>query len=122
MPGPLPILELVVIDVRERIDEAAQCFRSLGFLLTPRGHHTLGWVNHLAMFATDYVELLGFGESGSTRAEIARFPVGLNGLVFKTADAEAKSVHEIVQVNKQHVGKNSAFQVPPQTFDQVPAR
>jgi hypothetical protein len=85
---PAPVLDHVVIDVRERIDEAMRCFASLGFLLTPRGRHTLGSVNHLAMFTTDYLELLGFGEDGATRAEIARFPAGLNGLVFKTTDAE----------------------------------
>ena len=82
-----PVLDHVVIDVRDRIDEAMGCFQSLGFQLTPRGHHTLGSVNHLAMFATDYLELLGFAEEGATRPEIVRFPVGLNGLVFKTADA-----------------------------------
>jgi catechol 2,3-dioxygenase-like lactoylglutathione lyase family enzyme len=81
------VLDHVVIDVRDRIDEARRCFESLGFQLTPRGRHTLGSVNHLAMFATDYLELLGFAE-GATRPEIVRFPVGLNGLVFKTADAD----------------------------------
>src|SRR5215469_987289 len=85
MPLPAPVLDHVVIDVRDRIDEAARCFQSLGFQLTPRGRHTLGSVNHLAMFATDYLELLGFG---AIRPEIVRFPVGLNGLVFKTGDAD----------------------------------
>jgi len=87
-----PVLDHVVIDVRDRIDEARRCFESLGFQLTPRGRHTLGSVNHLAMFATDYLELLGFADGGATRPEIVRFPVGLNGLVFKTADAD--SVHD----------------------------
>ena len=91
MTALLPILDHVVIDVQDHIDEAMQCFTALGFQLTPRGRHTLGSVNHLAMFATDYLELLGFAEAGITRAELARFPEGLNGLVFKTADAE--SVH-----------------------------
>jgi catechol 2,3-dioxygenase-like lactoylglutathione lyase family enzyme len=48
----------------------------------------LGSVNHLAMFETDYLELLGFPKEGETRSEITRFPEGLNGLVFKTADAD----------------------------------
>jgi len=82
-----PLIDHVVIDVRDHIDDAMRCFSSLGFQLTPRGHHTLGSVNHLAMFATDYLELLGFGDDGATRTEIARFPTGLNGLVFKTTDA-----------------------------------
>ena len=93
MTLPSPVLDHVVIDVRDRIDEAMRCFTSLGFVLTPRGHHTLGSVNHLAMFATDYLELLGFGEGGATRTEIARFPAGLNGLVFKTADADLVHRH-----------------------------
>jgi catechol 2,3-dioxygenase-like lactoylglutathione lyase family enzyme len=85
---PSPVLDHVVIDVRDRIDEAMRCFSALGFHLTPRGRHTLGSVNHLAMFATDYLELLGFPKDGETRPEITRFPEGLNGLVFKTADAD----------------------------------
>ena len=88
-PDSLPILDHVVIDVRDRIDEAARVFAGLGFQLTPRGHHTLGSMNHLMMFATDYLELLGFGEGGANRPELAPFPIGLNGLVFKTADADA---------------------------------
>ena len=80
-----PVLDHVVIDVRDRVDEAMRCFQSLGFQLTPRGRHTLGSVNHLAMFATDYLELLGFA-GDAIRPEIMRFPVGLNGLVFKTGE------------------------------------
>jgi hypothetical protein len=88
VPDSSPILDHVVIDVRDRMDEAARVFAGLGFELTPRGHHTLGSVNHLAMFASDYLELLGFGEGGANRPELLPFPVGLNGLVFKTADAD----------------------------------
>jgi catechol 2,3-dioxygenase-like lactoylglutathione lyase family enzyme len=88
-----PVLDHVVIDVRDRIDEAMRCFQSLGFQLTARGRHTLGSVNHLAMFATDYLELLGFAGDGAIRPEITRFPVGLNGLVFKTEDAESVHAH-----------------------------
>ena len=85
---PAPVLDHIVIDVRDRIDEAAQCFLRLGFTLTPRGQHTLGSSNHLAMFATDYLELLGFGQGGANRPELAPFPIGLNGLVFKADDAD----------------------------------
>jgi Glyoxalase-like domain len=86
MAPPTPILDHIVIDARDRLDEAAERFAGLGFRLTPRGHHTLGSSNHLAMFATDYLELLGFG-SGS-RVEIEPFPIGLNGLVFKAENAD----------------------------------
>ena len=89
MPLPAPVLDHVVVDVRDGIDDAERVFAALGFQLTPRGHHTLGSVNHLAMFATDYLELLGHGEGGAGRPELQPFPVGLNGLVFKTDDADA---------------------------------
>lgn len=93
MALPPPVLDHVVIDARDRMDEAARIFAALGFTLTPRGHHTLGSMNHLAMFATDYLELLGFGADGASRPELAPFPVGLNGIVFKTADADAVHAH-----------------------------
>ena len=95
MPRSAPILDHVVVDVRDRMDEAATTYRALGFQLTPRGHHTLGSMNHLAMFATDYLELLGFGSGGAARPELAPFPIGLNGLVFKTDDAD--TIHDHAQ-------------------------
>ena len=110
MPLPSPVLDHVVIDVRNRIDEAMHSFSALGFQLTPRGHHTLGSVNHLAMFATDYLELLGFGEDGATRTEIARFPAGLNGLVFKTVDADL--VHRAAETAGLPVLPVQAFSRP----------
>ncbi len=93
MTLPPPVLDHVVIDVRDRMDDAARDFAALGFTLTPRGHHTLGSMNHLMMFGTDYLELLGFGAGGATRPELAPFPIGLNGLVFKTEDADAVHAH-----------------------------
>src|SRR5258708_23012117 len=74
------------------MDEAARLYQALGFTLTPRGYHTLGSMNHLMMFATDYLELLGFGD-GRMRPELAPFPIGLNGLVFTTDDADATFAH-----------------------------
>ena len=41
------------------LDAAAERYASLGFTLTPRGHHTLGSINNLAILGTDYIELLG---------------------------------------------------------------
>ncbi len=93
MPLPSPVLDHIVVDVRDRMDEAAAVFTRLGFTLTPRGHHTLGSMNHLMMFATDYLELLGFGDAGVARPELAPFPIGLNGLVFKTDDADMAFDH-----------------------------
>jgi hypothetical protein len=81
-------LDHVVVDARDRIDEAALAYQALGFHLTPRGHHTLGSSNNLAIFGSNYLELLGFGQTGGMRPELAPFPTGLNGLVFKTNNAE----------------------------------
>jgi len=90
MGGIVPQLDHVVIDVRDRMDEAAQVFRSLGFQLTERSRHTLGSMNHLAVFGSDYIELLGFdAQAPAIRADIASFPVGLNGLVFSTDEPDA---------------------------------
>ena len=37
---------------------ALETYRRLGFTLTPRGYHTLGSMNHLAIFGTEYLELI----------------------------------------------------------------
>ena len=88
MPLPLPVLDHVVVNARDQLDEAAILWERLGFMLTPKGHHTLGSSNHLAVFGADYLELLGV-QPGSTRTDVLDWPSGLNGLVFKTYDADA---------------------------------
>jgi hypothetical protein len=89
MPLPVPAFDHVVVNVQERMDEAEACYRRLGFTLTPRGFHTLGSINHLAVFGTDYLELIGLPPGGAGRRELMDWPVGLNGLVFATEDADA---------------------------------
>lgn len=91
MTLPLPTLDHVVVNVQDRMDDAAILYRRLGFTLTPRGHHTLGSINHLAVFGTDYLELIGI-PAGGPRADLHGWPTGLNGLVWGTEDADA--VHE----------------------------
>jgi len=87
----LPALDHLVLDVAHDLDAAASAYRALGFDLTERGHHTLGSSNHLAIFATNYLELLSPGQPGGTiRQELLGFPPGLNGLVFATDDADAR--------------------------------
>src|SRR4051812_9928954 len=86
---PVPTLDHVVVNVRDRVDEAAETYRRLGFTLTPRGYHTLGSMNHLAMFGTDYLELIAAKPGDDSRPEIMAAPAGLNGLVFASEDAEA---------------------------------
>src|SRR3984885_16349557 len=86
---PIPTLDLVVVNARDRIDQVADTYRRLGFTLTPRGFHTLGSMNHLAMFGTDYLELIAAPLGDTQRPEIMGAPEGLNGLVFGTEDSAA---------------------------------
>ena len=88
MPLPIPTLDHVVVNVRDRIDEGAETYRRLGFTLTPRGYHTLGSMNHLAMFGTEYLELIAAPAGDVRRAEILTSPEGLNGLVWGTEDSD----------------------------------
>jgi hypothetical protein len=96
MALPVPTLDHVVINVRDRMDEAAALFGRLGFSLTPRGYHSLGSMNHLAMFGTEYLELIGARAGDEQRRDILGWPIGLNGLVFGTDDSAATyaALHE----------------------------
>jgi hypothetical protein len=89
---PVPTLDHVVVNVRESLDEACETYRRLGFTMTPRGYHTLGSMNHLAIFGTEYLELIAAQPGGARQAEILEAPFGLNGLVFGTDDSA--SVYE----------------------------
>ena len=84
-----PVLDHVVINVMGALDEAAAQYTRLGFQLTERGHHTLGSSNNLAIFGTNYLELLGYQPGRETmRADLWTHPAGLTGLVFKSIDAD----------------------------------
>lgn len=83
-----PTLDHVVINVRDRIDAGAETYRRLGFTLTPRGYHTLGSMNHLAVFGTEYLELIAAPPGDTRRAEILAAPEGLNGLVWGCENAD----------------------------------
>jgi len=88
MSLPRPVFDHLVVNARERLDAAEACYRALGFHLTPRGYHTLGSINHCAVFGTDYLELVGIGNHvPKPRIELLRFPEGLNGIVFAINDA-----------------------------------
>lgn len=85
---PVPTLDHVVVNAQDRMDEAAAQYRRLGFTLTPRGYHTLGSINHLAIFGTEYLELIA-APPGGQRLDLLGWPIGLNGLVWGTEDADA---------------------------------
>lgn len=87
-------LDHAVINVAEQLDQAGQQFRRLGFQLTPRGHHSLGSSNHLAIFGENYLELLGFEPGNAhTRQDLWQAPLGLTGLVWKTQNSGAVYDH-----------------------------
>ena len=82
-----PGLDHVVIMVHGDLDEAAICYEKMGFVLTPRGHHSLGSSNNLAIFKDNYLELLGF-EAGKelARPELMETPRGLTAVVWRCPD------------------------------------
>src|SRR5258708_11554948 len=85
---PIATLDHVVINARDDMDAAADTYRRLGFTLTERGYHSLGSMNHLAMFGTDYLELIAVPKDAtSRRLDLIDFPAGLNGLVFGSEDS-----------------------------------
>ena len=85
---PRAILDHAVVNVRSALDPAEANYRRLGFHLTPRGHHSLGSSNHLAVFKHNYLELLGFPEGQEhRRPELLSHPLGLSGLAFRASDA-----------------------------------
>ena len=66
MSLPIATLDHVVINARDDMDDAADIYRRLGFTLTERGYHSLGSINHLAIFGTDYLELIGLPRGATT--------------------------------------------------------
>jgi catechol 2,3-dioxygenase-like lactoylglutathione lyase family enzyme len=85
---PVPLIDHVIVNARDDLDSAVARYAQLGFALTPRGHHTLGSINNLAVLGTDYIELLGV-PPGAGRTDVMDWPAGLNGLAFKTNDSDA---------------------------------
>ncbi len=91
MALPIPTLDHVVINARDDLDQAAETYRRLGFALTERGYHSLGSMNHLAMFGTDYLELIAVPKNApaEVRPDVMAAPFGLSGLVFGSEDSTA---------------------------------
>ena len=88
MTLPVATLDHVVINARDDMDRAADIYTRLGFTLTERGYHSLGSMNHLAMFGTDYLELIAVPKGATSgRLDLLTFPFGLNGLVFGSEDS-----------------------------------
>ena len=87
-------LDHTVINVQFDMDRAEGLFRDLGFSLTDRGFRSLGSMNHLMIFGTDYMELIALPPGAENpRKDIADAPVGINGLVFKTPNVDDTFAH-----------------------------
>src|SRR5215472_10632273 len=87
MTLPAATLDHVVINARDDMDRAADLYRRLGFTLTERGYHSLGSMNHLAMFGTDFLELIAVPKGATIRRDLLDYPVGLNGLAFGSEES-----------------------------------
>lgn len=127
-------LDHIVINARTDMDRCEKTFADLGFQLTPRGYHTLGSINALSIFTNDYLELLGVPpEKPDARPELTGAPVGLNGMVFKTANADDTHAHLVslgidaappksfsrpltLDNGEQHDACFRTVTVPPETF------
>lgn len=83
-------LDHLVINTHYDIDAAQALLEGLGFIVTPRGYHTLGSVNHLVVLAGGYLELIGQPrDSDKVRQEILNSLVGIDGLVYAVEDVQA---------------------------------
>ncbi|TKI07891.1 VOC family protein [Martelella alba] len=85
-----PVMDHAVINVDHELDQAHHLFQRMGFQLSERGHHSMGSSNHLAIFADNYLELLGYESARQpTSRGLWQAAPGLAGLVWKTRDAHA---------------------------------
>lgn len=91
----VPGLDHIVVDVAGDMDRGEAAYRALGFTFTERTTHSLGSSNHLAMFDTDYLELLNPGNGA--RPDLAGFTDGLNGLVFAMENADAVHADQVAK-------------------------
>ena len=87
----MPAIDHIVFNTRDRTDAAADFFLRAGFIVTPRGYHTLGSINHTVVFGSDYLELLGYppGQPPALRPELVTRPPGLMATVMAADDADA---------------------------------
>lgn len=83
-------LDHLVINTHYDIDAAQALLEALGFIVTPRGYHTLGSVNNLVVLAGGYLELIGQPRNSTKiRQEILDSSIGIDGLVYAVEDVQA---------------------------------
>ncbi len=74
-------LDHAVIAVRD-LEQAAETFRRLGFVLTPKGRHAeWGTANHCIMFGQDYIALQGVDGTGAEADRLRAFTDRGEGLI-----------------------------------------
>ncbi len=92
MSATVKRIDHVIVAVRD-LDSAVETYRRLGFTPTDRGHHPhLGTHNHLFMFGSDYLELIGVEHPGPENQhwqDVLADREGLAGIALATDDAEA---------------------------------
>jgi hypothetical protein len=68
----------------------------------------MGSVNHLMVFQDDYLELIGLPtDGGKLREEVLSNPAGIDGLVFRTDDADG--LHAMLTANNEVLQPLHAF-------------
>jgi hypothetical protein len=83
------VFDHAVLNLHYALDSGREFFQSLGFNIAPRSYHSLGSMNHLIVFETDYLELIGLDPANpNPRKELLDWPVGLNGLVIGSDDID----------------------------------
>ncbi|WP_414163983.1 VOC family protein [Superficieibacter sp. BNK-5] len=84
------VLDHLVINNHFNLTPTRELFAALGFTLTPESHHSLGSMNQLVMFNDHYLELIGLPRHSATvRQELLDSPRGIDGLVFRSNEAES---------------------------------
>lgn len=79
----------VVLNAKTELPALEGALAHFGFTLSPRGVHSLGSLNHVAPFRSSYLELVGLPpEQPDVRPDISRGNLGIDGVVFRSADAE----------------------------------
>ena len=81
-----------VVILTANLDAALRAFAAMGFLATPRGHHSIGTQNHCLMLRRDYVELLSVVRSHPVTQYFSDFLArrdGLAAMALSTDDAGA---------------------------------
>ncbi|CAF0840240.1 unnamed protein product [Adineta steineri] len=83
-------IDHIVINTQDRIDEAVAFFERMGFITTPRGYHSIGSINHIIVFKTDYLELIGYpvGKSLEQLPQLVQGPAGLTGMALKVDNSD----------------------------------